>query len=117
MTKEIDWSKVKVREITSPTLIKTGRRKDEPFAFVHLHQAAKVAAVLTSAQQLFVWLWLVQQTRRTKSHTVTVSNEVLQQYGIYRYVKRRALLKLEMVGLITVERRQGKAPRVRLFKR
>jgi hypothetical protein len=108
----IDWSKVSVRELEPlpprPRLI-------EPFTVVQLVWAAK-AAEATNTQKAFVWLWLVQQAHKTKSNTITMSNEVLARYGVSGKVKRSALRQLEAAGLVTVERHLGKAPRVTLLR-
>jgi hypothetical protein len=44
-----------------------------------------------------------------------VSNIVLEEWGVQADAKRRALRKLEMAGLITVERRGKRSPQVTLL--
>jgi hypothetical protein len=105
----VDWSEVKVREISPP------RRKAEPFAILPLTWAAKAAAA-TNTVKAMVWLWLAHETRKTGSNTVVVSNEVLAEYGIGRKVKYRALIQLEKAGVITIKRRGRNAPIVRLLR-
>jgi DNA-binding transcriptional ArsR family regulator len=105
-----DWSKICVRELKQNHL----RRKSEPFAVLGLAWAAKAAAA-TDSPKAMVWIWLVQQTSKTKSDTVAVSNEALATYGVSRKAKTMALRQLEEAGLIAVERRCGKAPLVRLL--
>jgi DNA-binding transcriptional ArsR family regulator len=57
-------------------------------------------------------LWHLKGLRRDKSFLV--SNLMLQEWGIQPDAKRRALRKLEKAGLITVERRGKRSPRVTL---
>ena len=108
--KEFDWKNVKVRELEP-----TRPRRIEPFTIVQLTWAAKAAAA-TNTQKAFVWLWLVQQAYKTKSETITMSNEVLMRYDVSGKVKRCALRQLEAAGLVTVEHHPGKAPRVTLLR-
>jgi Bacterial regulatory proteins, gntR family len=104
----MDWNKVKTRELDPP------RQKTEPFAMMSLAWAAKAAAATNTAKAM-VWIWLVQQVRKTRAEAVTVSNETLAKYGVSRKTKDAALRQLEAAGLITVERHSGKAPLVRLL--
>jgi hypothetical protein len=99
----IDWNKVRVREL-NPL-----RRRRKRSLCCPLTWAAK-AAIATNTPKALVWVWLVQQARRTRSNTVTMSNEVLAKHGISRKVKALALRQLGRAGLITIERRHGKAP-------
>jgi hypothetical protein len=105
-----DWSKVRVRELQQDRLPRKGAR----FAMLSLDWAAKAAAV-TNCPKAMVWLWLVQQVRRTKSDTVAMSNEALGKYGVSRKAKNVALRQLEAAGLIAVEQHPGKAPLVSLL--
>ncbi len=104
----MDWGQVKVRELDQP------RRKTEPFAILPLAQAAKAAAA-TNCHRLMVWIWLVQQVRKTRAAAVAVSNEALAKYGVGRKAKRLALRQLEAAGLIAVVRHKGKTPVVKLL--
>jgi hypothetical protein len=106
-----DWSKVSVREL-EPDL--PPQPKSEPFAMLPLAWAAKAAAA-TNTPKALVWIWLVQQARRTKSNTIAISNEALARYGIGRHTKLRALRQLEAAGLVTLEHHPGKAVVVRLL--
>jgi hypothetical protein len=62
-----------------------------------------------------VAIWLLYRAWKTKSNTVTVSSGRLEAHGIDRWVKRRALRKLETAGLIAVKQRRGRAPVVTLL--
>jgi hypothetical protein len=50
-----------------------------------------------------------------KSKTVTVTNAELAEYGINRLEKSRSLGRLEKAGLVKVDRRDKRAPRVTLL--
>jgi len=58
-------------------------------------------------------LWHLKGFRR--SNRFTVSNLMLQEWGIQPDAKARALRKLEKAGLITVERRGKRSPQVTLI--
>jgi DNA-binding transcriptional ArsR family regulator len=58
-------------------------------------------------------LWHIRGLR--KLNTFTVSNLMLRDWGIQADAKSRALRKLEMAGLITVERRGKRSPQVTLL--
>jgi len=58
-------------------------------------------------------LWHIRGLR--KMNTFIVSNLMLRDWGIQPDAKSRALRKLEMAGLITVERRGKRSPHVTLL--
>jgi hypothetical protein len=70
---------------------------------------------LTEARHLASYrlaLHLLYRSWKTGSHTVALPNGSLAAEGIARGTKWRALRELERLGLVVVERRQRKAPRV-----
>ncbi len=113
MIKQFDWSAVEVIE-TTPVFVKAVTTK--PFAILDLTEAAEAATMLTTAAQMFIWIWIVHQTKKRNSKPVAVSNVALAPYGISGKVKAAALDHLETAGLISVERSKGKAPVVRLLR-
>jgi hypothetical protein len=110
-----DWSKVSVHEINPLPSQLQSQPDAEPFARLPLTWAAKATAA-TNTPKAFVWIWLVHRARKTKSNTVSVSNEVLARYGVSSKVKRAALRQLQAAGLISVEYSPGKAPLVTLLR-
>lgn len=106
----IDWDKVRVRELKQDGL---ANQRVERFAHLPLAWAAK-AADATNTTKALVWIWLVQQARRTKSDKIVMSNEALAEYRISRYAKMRTLRQLEAAGLVSVDHCSGKAPVIRL---
>jgi DNA-binding transcriptional ArsR family regulator len=60
-------------------------------------------------------LWHLKKLRRTD--TFTVSNLMLQEWGVQPDAKTRALRALERAGLIGVERRGKRSPHVTLIVR
>ena len=60
-------------------------------------------------------LWHLKKLRQ--ADTFTVSNLMLQEWGIKPDAKSRALRALERAGLITVERRGKRSPHVALIVR
>ena len=86
-------------------------RKAELFVKVPLWWAA-AAAKATRTPGAVVWIYLLHAQWKAKRATCTLSNGELKKAGASREVKRRVLHQLEAAGLITVERRPGRAPRV-----
>jgi hypothetical protein len=110
MDSPVDWNKVRVREI-KPN--RRRRKKQEAFVILPFAWAAS-AATATNTSGALVWIWLVWQARMTGRRAVAMSNEALIPYGISHKIKARVLRRLEKAGLITVQRRVGKAPLVQL---
>jgi hypothetical protein len=88
---------------------KTRRQKVDPFAKVPLRWAT-AAAKATRTPKALVWVLLLHEVWKTKGAPFPLSNERLSRYGVTRETKRRALAEMEAAGLITVERRRGRAP-------
>ena len=65
------------------------------------------------ALYLGMCLWLLRGLR--KSDTFVLSNVFLQEHGIHPDAKWRALRKLELAGLVSVERRGKKNPMVTIL--
>jgi nitrate reductase alpha subunit len=59
-------------------------------------------------------LLLLYEDWRTGGRSIVLSNAGLEQEGLTRKTKWRALLELEQLGLVKVERRLRKSPRVTL---
>jgi hypothetical protein len=89
------------------------RKKRDPFVKVPL-QSAAAAAKATGGQRFMVWLYLLHRSWFEKRTTVSLPNGALRKYGISRDIKRKALADLEAVGLVQVDRRPHKNPRVTL---
>ena len=97
-----------------PILTAKQQRQRGHFVQVPLEWAALVSSA-AGESTTFVAIWLLYRAWKTKSNTVTVSSGQLEAHGIDRWVKRRALRKLEAAGLITVKRQHGRAPVVTLL--
>ena len=63
-----------------------------------------------------VGLWHLAGLRRTQQH-LALSTERLGSFGVSKYAKDRALRHLIAAGLVTVERKKGRSPRVSLVTR
>jgi hypothetical protein len=68
----------------------------------------------TRTPQAMVCVWLLHLAWQSKSMEFILPNDRLAKRGADRRVKRRALANLEKAGLIKVERRNRKPPRVTL---
>jgi hypothetical protein len=87
------------------------KRKEPPFVRVPLWWAESAAAATKSPSAL-VWVHLLYVAWKRKSMAFPLSNKYLERNGVSREVKRKVLRNLEAAGLITVERRRGRSPRI-----
>jgi hypothetical protein len=106
-----DWAKRRLAELHAAAPVK--RKRPEPFVKVPLWWIAE-AAKATRSPTTLVLVALLHRSWKAKSLTFPLSNDFLEQHGISREVKRKKLRDLEAAGLITVERRHGRSPRVTL---
>jgi len=92
-------------------------RPARPEAFVKLpYERTLAAAGGPGDARLAVLVELAYQAFRTHKTVVPLANAALRSVGINREAKRRALCRLEVDGMIAVERRGGgKAPLVTLL--
>ena len=51
-----------------------------------------------------------------RSRTVKLTNVLLQQFGVDRHAKARALRQLEAAGLVAVSRKPGRSPMVTILE-
>jgi len=93
---------------------KARRREADLFSKMPL-QWSNAAARAIGSHQCFVLIWLLHLAWKSKSATFSLSNTALARYGVSRETKRRALAKLEAAGLLTAERRPGRATIVTLL--
>jgi hypothetical protein len=114
MNRQFDWSTVEVVETTPAHLLK--RTATKPFVILDLAETAKVAAVLNTPEQLFVWIWIAHQAKKRNSKAVAVSNSALAVYGINRKVKAAALNRMKVAGLISIEQVAGASPVVKVLR-
>lgn len=83
-----------------------------PLDAVWLSQARKLGA---TALWVGLVLWFLRGLK--KSDTFVVSNLILQEWGVQPDTKSRALRRLEKAGLVTLERRGKRSPRVTIIVR
>jgi hypothetical protein len=89
------------------------KKKAEPFVALQLDWAVK-AAKATGTPKAVVWIRLLYLAWRQGERKLYLPNKWLKDQGISRFTKNRALNELEVGGLITVERRSRKSPRITL---
>jgi hypothetical protein len=82
-----------------------------PVPLAWLQDAAALPGV---ALAVGVALWHLAGVRKSREHLV-LSSERLVPFGVSRYAKDRALRNLVEAGLVQVERRKGRSPRVTLL--
>lgn len=88
------------------------RKRAEPFVQVPLSLMERLGgrgAVLTVA------IYLHHRNWKNPGEPITLSKVGLEAWGISREEKRKALPELEALGLVAVERRGNRAPRVKLL--
>ena len=67
-------------------------------------------------QIMAVALYMIHLDWKAQGRPVKLANGALDLYGIGRRTKWRALAELERLGLISVERRVGKSPIIRILQ-
>jgi hypothetical protein len=74
-----------------------------------------LAPVLSGSGEatILLALYLLHQDWKTKGDAFPLSNVALEDWGLTRLQKYRALRRLEKLGLIAVERRGKASPRVK----
>jgi len=105
--------KIRITVLNKPKVSKAKLWEKNSFAKVPLQKALAVAKA-TNGRQFLVWILLLYLAWRSESSVIPLPNGILARHGISRETKRRALLNLEAAGLIAVQRRNGRARRVRL---
>lgn len=102
----------------------TGRRclprpmKGEPYVGgpIPLAWVSRAAALPGKAFHLGMALWYASQRTKAKCPTVVLSDKLAEQFGLgARTTRARALASLLGEGLVSVERREGQAPRVTIL--
>jgi hypothetical protein len=108
-----DWAKQRLAELEAlaPPSKKKRRSAVEPFAKLDLRKAAAAYAAL-NCKKAIVWTWLTYQAWKNGSNTVATSTAALTEFGIGRHAKWRALRQLEKAGLVRIDHRSGRLPRV-----
>jgi DNA-binding MarR family transcriptional regulator len=108
---------LKPEHLETGRLAKTGiaaakkeKRKRE-FAQITREQIERLAQV-RSAATLKVFLFLLLIDWKDRGKPILVANGQLEQLGVSRYAKRRALSELERLGLIKVCKRLRKSPKI-----
>ena len=80
-----------------------------PIPLANLHSAAQLPG-----RALHLYLAIRHRCDLHLTQTVKLSGSYLKPWGLDRHAKRRALLALELAGLISVDRHQGRTVRVTL---
>jgi len=106
-----DWATKRMAELKAAAPVR--KNKKDAFVKVPLWWIAQVTRAAKSPQ-VFAAIWLLHLSWKAKSTTFTLPNARLATQGVDRQAKRRALATLEKAGLITVERRGRKPPRITL---
>jgi DNA-binding MarR family transcriptional regulator len=86
-----------------------GRFLKGPIPLPDIAEAAKLPG-----QALGVYLAIHHRAALTRSDSVTLPKELLEQFGVSRDSKARSLRALEMASLIAVERGKGRTARITL---
>lgn len=91
------------------------KRRRQQFVMVPWVWAEKLATVRYIATYR-VALHILYRHWRGRGEPFTLSNGAMLMEGVSRWQKWRALGELEKLGLITIERRQRKTPRITVLK-
>jgi hypothetical protein len=94
-------------------VIQSTTKPKRPWTKVYLREAAVAFKALNNLQA-FVWIFLQYMAWKSPGKPFAVSNSALVPYGISRKVKMAALESLEAAGLISLVKREKRAPIVTL---
>lgn len=97
----------------------TGRLKANcrgPFIRGPFALGSFLLACRLNGRALAIWQLVHHQSRLRRKSEITLPAGLLAQAGITRWAEARALSSLERVGLISVRRAQGRAPRISLVE-
>jgi hypothetical protein len=91
------------------------RSKSRSFIMVPVAWVERLGSCRSRAVYVLM-LHLLRREFQEKGKPFPLGNDALGQGAASRFAKRRALLKLEEVGLISVERRPRKSPMILVHK-
>jgi hypothetical protein len=97
---------IRERCITVPRKIRHGHFVKVPWAWIERLAPTHSAATYRVAHHVLYQHW------KQRGQPIRVANGVLRMEGVPRTSKWRALLELERLGLISIERRLRKSPLV-----
>ena len=89
------------------------RRQQKGQQFIAAIPLAWIGPTFTmtpNATRLALAIWF--QSKRSRSKEVSIGAKLLAQFGIGRKVAYRLLGKLELAGMVEVDRKRGRVPRV-----
>jgi DNA-binding HxlR family transcriptional regulator len=89
--------------------------KKDQFVVLPLWFATAVSKATKSPAALLVVAYMLHASWKTRSLTFTMPNGWLEERGVSRKAKSQVLRDLEAAGLVTVERRDRKSPRVTIL--
>jgi hypothetical protein len=100
------------RSVERPIPSRKRGKRPENFSPVLITLAKRLRK--TGGQTVLLAVVLSYLNWKTRGAPIKLTNKLLDDYGIDRYAKRRALLELECRGLVRVKRRAYRAPIVSL---
>jgi hypothetical protein len=102
--------------VPSPKKRTNGRRSDG-FIGCPVSWLKRVLPAVRGAGQLATALYIYRRTKICRSRTVSISNaELEQELGVKRWDKYRALVNMEVAGIVKLGGRTGHAVKVTLLK-
>ena len=109
----LTWDRERGKFLRGKKTAVSGRFIRGPLPFEWISRAARLPG---SALAVGMCLWHLAGLRGTHQR-LALSTERLEPFGVSRHSKDRALRALLAAGLVTVERKRGRSPRVSLVTR
>lgn len=109
------YQNIPVREVRTDAVQAYDRRAKGRFLKGPIPLRPIALAARLPGQALAVYLAIHHRTALTRSDSVTLPKGLMEQFGVSRDSKARALYALESATLISVERRKGRTARVTLL--
>jgi DNA-binding MarR family transcriptional regulator len=109
------YENIPVREVLTDALRDYERRAKDRFLKGPIPLQLIALAARLPGQALAVYLAIHHRAALTRSDSVTLPKSLIEQFGVSRDAKARALHALEEASLVVVERVNGRSARVTLL--
>jgi hypothetical protein len=108
------YSDIPVRKVQTDALLAIERRATGRFLKGPIPLRDIAVAAKLPGQALAVYLAIHHRAALTRSNSVTLPKGLLEQSGVSRDAKARALHALQKASLVAVERTSGRSARIEL---
>ena len=91
------------------------RRPRQTERYVQITETGAKGFEVLGGSAALVWFEILYRVWKAKKTTIDLPNGILTEMGVSRWVKYKAIDRLEQAGWIQIERQNGKTARVTLL--